>query len=145
MQSFSRGWSFLKQAWQMAVKDKDLIKPSIMALFAGFIVSIIFIPLMVGAGFLTGGDNSLVGQVALFMLNRDTTAERDVTIAWQSPTPSKVLACQTLTGRDLKALNTFDQPSNVAPRILDAPQASSSMTFRLPAGSYTVAHLATSN
>ena len=68
MQSFSRGWSFLKQAWQMAIKDKDLIKPSIMALFAGFIVSIIFIPLMVGAGFLTGGDNSLVGQVALFVL-----------------------------------------------------------------------------
>jgi membrane-anchored glycerophosphoryl diester phosphodiesterase (GDPDase) len=68
MQSFSRGWSFLKQAWQMAAKDKDLIKPSIMALFAGFIVSIIFVPLMVGAGFLTGGDNSLVGQVALFVV-----------------------------------------------------------------------------
>jgi len=68
MQSFSRGWSFLKQAWQMAAKDKDLIKPSLMALFAGFIVSLIFIPLMVGAGFLTGGDNSLVGQVILFVL-----------------------------------------------------------------------------
>jgi len=52
----------------MAAKDKDLIKPSIMALFAGFIVSLIFIPLMVGAGFLTGGDNSLVGQIILFML-----------------------------------------------------------------------------
>jgi membrane-anchored glycerophosphoryl diester phosphodiesterase (GDPDase) len=68
MQSFSRGWSFLKQARQMAAKDKDLIKPSIMALFAGFIVSVIFIPLMVGAGFLTGGDNSLVGQISLFVL-----------------------------------------------------------------------------
>jgi hypothetical protein len=68
MQSFSRGWSFLKQAWQMAVKDKDLIKPSIYALLAGFIVSIIFIPLMVGAGFLTGGRSNLVGQVILFVL-----------------------------------------------------------------------------
>jgi hypothetical protein len=68
MQSFSRGWSFLKQAWQMAVKDKDLIKPSFMALFAGFVVSVIFIPLMIGAGILTGGDNSLVGQVSLFLL-----------------------------------------------------------------------------
>ena len=84
------------------------------------------------------------GQAALFMLNRDTTGERDVTITWQSPTPSRVLACQTLTGKDLKALNTFEQPSNVVPRALDAPQAGSSMTFRLPAGSYTVAHLATS-
>ncbi len=68
MQSFSRGWSFLKQAWQMAAKDKDLIKPSIMALFAGFIVSVIFIPLMIGAGFLTGGNNGLVGQISLFVL-----------------------------------------------------------------------------
>jgi len=68
MQSFSRGWSFLKQAWQMAVKDKDLIKPSIMALFAGFIVSIIFVPLMVGASFLTGGENSLIGQIIMFVL-----------------------------------------------------------------------------
>jgi hypothetical protein len=68
MQSFSRGWSFLKQAWQMAFKDKDLIKPSIYALFAGFIVSVIFIPLMIGAGFLTGGNNSTFGQVVLFVL-----------------------------------------------------------------------------
>jgi hypothetical protein len=68
MQSFSRGWSFLKQAWQMAAKDRDLIKPSIMALFAGLAVSIFFIPLMVGAGFMTGGNNSLFGQVALFLV-----------------------------------------------------------------------------
>lgn len=68
MESFSRGWSFLKQAWQMAAKDKDLIKPSIMALFAGFIVSVVFIPLMIGAGFLSGGNNSLVGRVLLFVL-----------------------------------------------------------------------------
>jgi alpha-L-arabinofuranosidase len=82
-------------------------------------------------------------QVAIFMLNRDTTGEREVTIAWQSPMPSKVLACQTLTGPDRKAGNTFEQPNNVVPRSLDAPQPGSSMTFRLPAGSYTVAHLAT--
>jgi membrane-anchored glycerophosphoryl diester phosphodiesterase (GDPDase) len=68
MQSFSRGWSFLKEAWSMAFKDRDLIKPSIMALFAGLIVSVIFIPLMIGAGFLSGGNNSLVGRVILFVL-----------------------------------------------------------------------------
>jgi membrane-anchored glycerophosphoryl diester phosphodiesterase (GDPDase) len=68
MQSFSRGWSFLKQAWQMAFKDKDLIKPSIMALFAGIIVSIIFIPLMVGAGFLSSGENNVIGQVIMFIV-----------------------------------------------------------------------------
>jgi hypothetical protein len=68
MQSFSRGWSFLKQAWQMAVKDRDLIKPTIYSLIAGFIVSIIFIPLIVGASFLTGGESSTVGQVVMFVL-----------------------------------------------------------------------------
>ena len=83
------------------------------------------------------------GQVALFMLNRDTTRERDITITWQSPTPSRVMVCQTITGRDLKAINTFDQPSNVVPKNLDAPNAGASMTFRLPAGSYTVAQMAT--
>lgn len=83
------------------------------------------------------------GEMALFMLNRDTTAERDIRIAWQSPTPTRVLVCQTLTGRDMKAANTFEQPNNVTPKNLDAPAAGTSMTFRLPAGSYTVAHLAT--
>lgn len=68
MQSFSRGWSFLKQAWQMAAKDRDLIKPSIMALIAGFVVSVIFIPFMIGAGFLSGGDSNLVGRVIMFVL-----------------------------------------------------------------------------
>ena len=48
MQSFSRGWSFLQQAWQMAFKDKDLIKPSIYALIIGTIVSVIgSIPIIV--------------------------------------------------------------------------------------------------
>lgn len=40
MQSFSRGWSFLVQAWQMAFKDRDLLKPSIYALLVGFVVSV---------------------------------------------------------------------------------------------------------
>jgi alpha-L-arabinofuranosidase len=55
-----------------------------------------------------------------------------------------VLACETLTGGDLKAFNTFEQPRNVAPQQLDAPAAAGRMTFKLPAGSYTVAHLAIS-
>jgi hypothetical protein len=67
MQSFSRGWSFLKQAWQMAFKDKDLIKPTIFSMIAGFIVSILFIPLMAGGWFLMG-DNSTIGQVIMYLL-----------------------------------------------------------------------------
>ncbi len=64
MESFSRGWSFLQQAWQMAFKDKDLIKPSIYALIVGSIVSVIgSIPIIVAAFFL--GDAGRIGQIIL--------------------------------------------------------------------------------
>jgi len=66
MQSFSRGWSFLTQAWGMAFKDKDLIKPSIYALGVGFVVSIIGIIPIIGAYLLFG--ESGVGQVLTFLL-----------------------------------------------------------------------------
>ena len=66
MQSFSRGWSFLTQAWQMAFKDKDLIKPSVYALLVGFVVSVIGIIPIVGA-YLLFGDAGF-GQVLTFLL-----------------------------------------------------------------------------
>lgn len=67
MQSFSRGWSFLKQAWHMAIKDHDLIKPSIYSLVVGLLVSLLFIPFMVGAAFLFS-DQNLIGQVMILVL-----------------------------------------------------------------------------
>jgi hypothetical protein len=66
MQSFSRGWSFLTQAWGMAFKDKDLIKPSIYALLVGSIVSVIGIIPIVGAYLLLG--DSGFGQALTFVL-----------------------------------------------------------------------------
>lgn len=66
MQSFSRGWSFLTQAWRMAFEDKDLIKPSIYALLVGFIVSILGIIPIVGAYLLLG--ESGFGQALTFVL-----------------------------------------------------------------------------
>jgi hypothetical protein len=66
MQSFSRGWSFLKQAWEMAFKDKDLLKPSIYALVAGMIVSVIgIIPLALG--YLVFGTEGIGGFVMFIM------------------------------------------------------------------------------
>jgi alpha-L-arabinofuranosidase len=84
------------------------------------------------------------GQAAVFMLNRDLDAERELVLDWREPTPTRVLTCQTLTGTDLKAFNTFDRPKQVAPRALDPPAAGARMTFKLPRASYTVAHVATS-
>src|SRR3972149_8983878 len=67
MISFSRGWSFLKQAWSMAFKDKDLIKPSIYALIVGSIVSVIgVIPIIIVAVFL--GDAGRFGQLILAVM-----------------------------------------------------------------------------
>lgn len=64
MQSFTRGWNFLVQAWKMALSDKDLIQPSIYALFVGFIVSLIgAIPIIAAALLL--GTESLFGRVVL--------------------------------------------------------------------------------
>jgi alpha-N-arabinofuranosidase len=84
------------------------------------------------------------GQVCLLMLNRDLSSERELRVDWRDLTPSRVLACETLTGSDLKAANTFDQPKLVAPRPLEPPRTGPTMTFKLPRASYSVAHLATS-
>lgn len=63
MESFSRGWSFLKQAWGMVFKDKDLIQPSIYALIAGIIVSVVGIIPIIAAALLLG--DSDIGKVVM--------------------------------------------------------------------------------
>ncbi len=83
------------------------------------------------------------GQVAVLILNRDLEAERELVLEWRGPTPTRVLFCETITGPDLKAFNTFAQPTVVAPRPLPPPSPGSRMTFRLPARSYTAVQLAT--
>jgi alpha-N-arabinofuranosidase len=80
-------------------------------------------------------------QVCVFMLNRDLEAERELVLDWSGATPSRVVFCETLTGPDLKAVNTFASPMTVAPRPLDPPKAGATMTFKLPARSYTVAQI----
>jgi alpha-L-arabinofuranosidase len=79
----------------------------------------------------------------MFMLNRDLDSERELVIDWRDVTPTRVTGCDTLTGRDLKAVNSFEKPTLVAPQSLDAPRASARMTFKLPPRSYTVARIET--
>jgi alpha-N-arabinofuranosidase len=82
------------------------------------------------------------GQACVLMLNRDLEGERELTLEWRDITPSRVLVCQTLTGTDLKAFNTFEEPKRVAPQPLDPPGAGARMTFKLPPRSYSVVQLA---
>jgi len=83
------------------------------------------------------------GRASVLILNRDLDAERELVLEWGDVTPTRVLACETLTGADLKVFNTFDEPRRVVPQRLDAPAPGARMTFRLPARSYTVAQFST--
>lgn len=83
------------------------------------------------------------GEAAVLLLNRDLDGERDVTIEWTDAAPTRVIACETLTGADLTAVNTFTDPRRVAPQRLEPPAAGARMTFKLPPRSYTVARVAT--
>ena len=80
-------------------------------------------------------------QAAVLVLNRDLTNERELTVEWDDVVPKRVLACETLTGTDLKAFNTFDAPRRVVPQAVPAPAAGNRMTLKLPPRSYTVVHL----
>ena len=80
------------------------------------------------------------GRATALMLNRDLDGERELTLDWRDLTPSRVLVCETLTGPDVKTGNTFDQPEAVRPQPLEPPAVGSTMTFRLPPRSYSVAH-----
>src|SRR5512146_2231507 len=62
MQSLSRGWTFLQEAWGMAFKDKDLIKPSIYAMIVGLIVTLIGLVPLVGAYLLFWDAGGLIGR-----------------------------------------------------------------------------------
>jgi hypothetical protein len=66
MESFKRGWAFLKQSWQMVLKDKDLIKPSIYTIIAGFIVTLILVIPVGFATFLL--QNSPIGKFIIYVL-----------------------------------------------------------------------------
>ncbi len=66
MDSFRRGFAFLKQSYQMMLADRDLIKPSFFALLAGFVVTIIgSIPIVLA--FVLFGDQGF-GQVIGYVL-----------------------------------------------------------------------------
>lgn len=48
-----------------------------------------------------------------------------------------------ISGSDLKATNTFDNPNNVAGQRFDAPSPAATMSIKLPARSYTALQVAT--
>jgi len=82
------------------------------------------------------------GTVSLFLLNRDLEKPRDVEVVWRDAPPQRVLFSQVLTGTDLKASNSFENPKKVAPQPFDAPRIGPRALLQLPARSYTVLQFA---
>jgi len=76
--------------------------------------------------------------VSLFILNRDLEKPRDVEVVWREAPPQKAAFSQVLTGADLKAFNSFENPRRVAPQPFDAPKTAARTVFQVPARSYTV-------
>ncbi len=78
------------------------------------------------------------GKIGFFLLNRDLTKSHIVEIIWQGSSPRAGDAV-VLTGTDLKASNTFETPTRVAPQKADKPSnAGGRTTFELPPRSYTI-------
>ena len=77
-------------------------------------------------------------SVSLFILNRDLVNPHNVELIWEDAPPSSVLTAQVLTGRDLKAFNSFDSPTRVTPQEFPKPSTSGSRTvLEVPSQSYT--------
>jgi alpha-N-arabinofuranosidase len=75
-------------------------------------------------------------STSLFLLNRDLEKAREVEVVWRDAAPRAVASARVLTGNDLKAVNTFEAPTKVAPRELAPPRPGSRMTIELPPRSY---------
>ena len=76
------------------------------------------------------------GGCSLFLLNRDLEKAREVELVWRDAAPRAVARARVLTGNDLKAVNTFEAPTKVAPQELAPPRPGSKMTLELPPRSY---------
>ncbi len=82
------------------------------------------------------------GNCSILMLNRDLEGDREVELRFEGLAPSRVLAFETITGSDLKASNTFENPRNVTGQALEAPRPAARMTVKLPARSYSALQVA---
>ena len=59
-------------------------------------------------------------RVAVFALNRDLANERELALNFEDITPSKVLACETVTGTGPQGVQHLRDPNKVVMTKLDA-------------------------
>jgi alpha-L-arabinofuranosidase len=76
-------------------------------------------------------------QYCVLLLNRDLAQPHEVTLLFRDNAPTRSLRFDTLTGADLKAVNTFAEPNKVKPAAIELPRPGERMVLQLPARSYS--------
>ncbi|NTU85199.1 MAG: alpha-N-arabinofuranosidase [Chloroflexales bacterium] len=76
---------------------------------------------------------------AVFLVNRSQQELLTIEVAWQGALPTRATAIYQLSGSDPKAINTFEQPTTIAPRQLEGgPIDNGRLSLHLPPLSFTV-------
>jgi alpha-N-arabinofuranosidase len=83
------------------------------------------------------------GNQAIFMVNRSQSEAIVTELVWQSGVPQRVNEAWQLTGADVKAVNSWENPNNLAAQPLPAPALrDGKVTLSLPPLSFTTISLA---
>jgi alpha-N-arabinofuranosidase len=78
-------------------------------------------------------------QGAVFLVNRSQHEAVTIDIIWQGAAPTRAPAGYQLSGNDLKAANTFEDPKVIVPKRLDSIAVKDGrINLRLPPLSFTV-------
>ena len=76
---------------------------------------------------------------AVFLVNRSQTETVTTEVVWRGETPARASGIYQIAGTNPKAVNTFEEPHTVAPRLLESlPVVDGKLTLRLPPLSFTV-------
>jgi alpha-N-arabinofuranosidase len=83
------------------------------------------------------------GAGALFIVNRSQTEAITTNLTWQSGLPQAINAVWQLSGTDVKATNTWEEPNRIVARQLTPPALQADgVTIQVPPLSFTALELA---
>ena len=82
-----------------------------------------------------------LGKGALFLVNRSQSEAVPLTLQWQERRPHGSIRAWRLTGSDVKAANSFEQPQNVVARPLAVDSLRTGSELLLPPLSFTAVEM----
>ena len=82
------------------------------------------------------------GKQSVFIVNRSQTDAVVTELIWQDGAPARATAIHQLSGTDVDAENTFENPNNIVPvQLPGGPVVDGKFTLSLPALSFTTVTL----